>query len=622
MSSTAQALDPSVAANPWAADPSQSPAAGMGDPIHAQAIAGFKKGVTMGAIEPNDGLARLKKIGAVPDTTQVEDLLPGYSKKSSAAPAQQMGPPAPGGNPWDTPATPGDVDPTHALALKGFQKAVTTGQMSPQEGVQRLQKLGVPAAHIAAVAGPMAFPQHDPNNGALNAILGGGALGAGMKQEKVGNTQTQTNTGKQMSSDEQNASQITTDSDSTTEGQKRIVTSTGKKFDPSNYQLQMAAAQGYPIQDLGPNDPKDPASPHNYEIGKVADPSSPFQRQQQGIDRMQDLLKIGAQSKADSPISMGVNLSPLNKLADFENAKAGVKTNNDQGYVAPETYEQLRNKTLGNQQVIQKDNADLQKSVYENMRVANPTMTYQDMLQNTLANTNANVQKDATGSKNTTGSQTGQVNTNQDVKATTTGVNPAQLLALARMGQSQERMNQTAGIQAQRMVNTNPILNTYQQRVDGANKILNLMNAADDGKVASTQAMLGQLNAEIARLETGSQSPGLGSSEKTEMQSYGAQLSAIADRFTGAQSPVDLHNAFAQARGMVSDLRDSYTKAQASQMQRLKAGALPNQQSTFGAKSGALNSTNAAAPASVTRVGKDGNVYKKGPDGMWHPVSP
>lgn len=110
------------------------------------------------------------------------------------------------------------------------------------------------------------------------------------------------------------------------------------------------------------------------------------------------------------------------------------------------------------------------------------------------------------------------------------------------------------------------------------------MDAAEKGDFKANDAMLGQLNAEIARLETGSQSPGLHASEKTEMTDAAAQMAKVRDYVTGNVTGVDLHEKFKQAKGMVSDLGGSYYNQIDNRMKYMKAGALPEQAPIFEAK--------------------------------------
>lgn len=160
------------------------------------------------------------------------------------------------------------------------------------------------------------------------------------------------------------------------------------------------------------------------------------------------------------------------------------------------------------------------------------------------------------------------------------------LMSAGAKGQiAQQGQNSRASLAAQRTVNNDKILNTYIPRLDGAQKIMNLISAGERGEFKTNGALLGQLNAEIARLETGSQSPGLHASEKTEMLSLAAKLHGLADAATGNVSSVDLKNQFAQARGMVGDLGASYRDQIDKRMNTLKAGSnLPGQKEVFDEK--------------------------------------
>jgi hypothetical protein len=148
-------------------------------------------------------------------------------------------------------------------------------------------------------------------------------------------------------------------------------------------------------------------------------------------------------------------------------------------------------------------------------------------------------------------------------------------------------------------LNKDPILTPYITRADGAKKILNLMDAAQRGEFKSNKALLGQLNAEIARLETGSQSPGLGAGEKTEMNDSAAALHDYLDTLTGKVTGVDLGEKFQQARGMVHDLGSSYLDQINNRMDYLKSHALPGQGDTYDASKDQFQKSYAAfAPQS------------------------
>ena len=114
-------------------------------------------------------------------------------------------------------------------------------------------------------------------------------------------------------------------------------------------------------------------------------------------------------------------------------------------------------------------------------------------------------------------------------------------------------------------------------RINGADRILHLMDDAEAGKFKTNKAFLGQLNAEISRLETGSQSPGLNVQEKIEMESAAAEWGAVRDKFFNNISDVDLKAQVKQARGMVQGLKDSYTGQALNAIEQVGSTALPSQ---------------------------------------------
>lgn len=164
-------------------------------------------------------------------------------------------------------------------------------------------------------------------------------------------------------------------------------------------------------------------------------------------------------------------------------------------------------------------------------------------------------------------------------------------LAGQRMGMQQQRLDQQVGKEARGTVNNDPMLKIYQPRLEGAAKIGELLQSAREGKVVSNQALLGQVNAEIARLETGSQSPGLGASEKTELQDSAATLSAFKDAITGNPSDAVRPEVLNAAGKMVNELSGSYMKGIDSRMNMLRAGMSAPQQKIVNEKHESIKST-------------------------------
>lgn len=627
-----QAQDPTQTDTPT---PTPPPAIGSSDSDtpdrytpqqKAAAIAGYRRGVSLGIVDPDDGLQRLKKIAAVHPATQKEELLDSLGPQQGPDPKPQA---VPGQNPWmhnnqsggwmqqqddDQPG----VNPPSGAAPRPLNRSPAAGFIGPKTQSQAIAAGQYQTPGIAqtrdngtgqTTGSGRTLPSIDMSelDPLQQAALG--FAGGGMQHQT---TQSQ--------------------GESNSQGTKSSAGITRQLVNPDIYRLKKILAMGgnvpqaldmsgQPQTDTsGQKDqkgnPLPPGAPI-YDFGKTTyDPDDPYQKQQTNVDRLKQLLNMQQGITAQAPTMAGMNFKPLLAYADQLQQQDGHKSNLAESYTPPPTPQQNMMTNIGMQQKVLGDDNDLQKSLFENMRTAQPNTTLTDMLAASQLN-------------------------KQDASSKEVDGNMQNKLAQILLGI--DRIQQRGGINAQQTVNKDPILNTYSQRITGANKILNLMNAADDGKVASSQAMLGQLNAEIARLETGSQSPGLGAAEKTEMNSFEAQVQNIADTFNGAVTSTDLHDKFKQARAMVADLRKSYVDASQQRLQELSAGALQNQQGTFGAKIDALNKQYGQVPATknkprpvatdlpgapppakgpipvgtVQKSPKDGLMYKKAADGMW-----
>lgn len=145
--------------------------------------------------------------------------------------------------------------------------------------------------------------------------------------------------------------------------------------------------------------------------------------------------------------------------------------------------------------------------------------------------------------------------------------------------------------EARSTIDKDPLLKQYIPRLEGAAKIGELIDAAKSGKVVSNQSLLGQLNAEISRLETGSQSPGLHSSEKTELLDRAAQISAFKDSITGSPTDSVRPEVINAAGKLVDELKGSYMRGIDSRMNMLKAGTIPSQKNIIEEKHKSLKET-------------------------------
>lgn len=159
----------------------------------------------------------------------------------------------------------------------------------------------------------------------------------------------------------------------------------------------------------------------------------------------------------------------------------------------------------------------------------------------------------------------------------------------------QARVTSQQSMQAQQTVNKDTLMNAYKQRLDGASRVNDLIKDAEPhvdpdtgktipGKIKTNAAFLGQLNAEISRLETGSQTPGLTASEKTEYTSAVADFTRIKDRITGKPSDAVSPEIIKQIRGTMNSMTDSYMQSVDDRYSSLASGLTPIQQPIVQAK--------------------------------------
>lgn len=174
------------------------------------------------------------------------------------------------------------------------------------------------------------------------------------------------------------------------------------------------------------------------------------------------------------------------------------------------------------------------------------------------------------------------------------GQNAAQLRQqnmAERMAMQQSRLDNQKMKEARTTVNNDGLLKVLTPRLEGAAKIGELIDSAKTGKVVSNQALLGQINAEIARLETGSQSPGLHAGEKTELVDRMAQLGAMRDSITGKPQDAVRPEVLQTNGKMVDELKGSYMRGIDSRMDFLRNGMEPQQAQVVDDKHSSLKKT-------------------------------
>lgn len=283
-------------------------------------------------------------------------------------------------------------------------------------------------------------------------------------------------------------------------------------------------------------------------------------RQDQGIDRLKEQLALYNQAP------QGTDYRPLAALVDSLYGGKG-QFSKAAERMAPESIQNRLLKSSDLQGKIQQAEAGLTKDQLDFIRQQLQQQSYVENRKNKL-----DVAK--------------LMGLEKLVQSDTTGGNQQKRLDL--MGQRFDLMTEK---EARAAVNNDKILNTYTPRLEGAAKIGELIASAKSGKVVNNQALLGQVNAEIARLETGSQSPGLNQSEKTELLDDAAKLHAYVDAVTGKPTDAVRPEVLDAGDKLVKELTGSYKKGIDSRIGVLRAGMRPSQQQIVDQKHKELRDT-------------------------------
>lgn len=137
---------------------------------------------------------------------------------------------------------------------------------------------------------------------------------------------------------------------------------------------------------------------------------------------------------------------------------------------------------------------------------------------------------------------------------------------------------------------TEPLFRTYQQRINGAQNILGMLNNIQSGKagpdkIAATQQVLNQIQQEQFRLEQGAQVVGEHTAEGMEMKDYAAHISSIYDSLSGAVTPVDLEPKLNQSRAIIGFMVNEYKQRALDRFDAMGSGAPSGRlQNQFSAK--------------------------------------
>ena len=164
-------------------------------------------------------------------------------------------------------------------------------------------------------------------------------------------------------------------------------------------------------------------------------------------------------------------------------------------------------------------------------------------------------------------------------------------------------------------VDGNTILKTYDQRIGGGQNSLELIQKMrlppnDPNYVLPSAQNLHQLANEIGKLETGSGSVAEGNLEKGELSNESANLTALANKWTGDSVPADIGNQLVQAEQLIHSLVGGYHQNKATILQQLAAGRGPKQAAAINAKIQAEHAA-ATAPQAPTYQGEMAKAWQK-----------
>lgn len=119
-----------------------------------------------------------------------------------------------------------------------------------------------------------------------------------------------------------------------------------------------------------------------------------------------------------------------------------------------------------------------------------------------------------------------------------------------------QRDNQTAAA-VDRIVK-DPEMGRHIQRIQGADRIQNQIDAAKSGKIKDTSQLLAEINAEYNALITGAQNAALGKLERTEYTTMASHLGSIMQKISGDPQSINSPQIMNQLETAVKELRATY----------------------------------------------------------------
>lgn len=527
MAETYPAMDPSgdsaSGGGPWDDDVPPPPAGISPDPLHQQALKGYGIGVSLppghpNHIDPDDGLARLKKLGAVPAQAQVSDVLPVARSLAQGGAGSQ---PPTGGQP----PQPGSSQFNGPLPLtaqtQGKSPLAMGGQPQASQGMAVMgQPLVVPLSANKDVA-------NDSNKWQTTSVMNQLPPWDTLKAKQLVASGIKPG----VAQDDQGQDEYEQKRDAI--GRPLFTDSQGN---PTNAAMDPNGKPNQPVYDQ--NRPK-------YDFSRnEADPSSPVQQQLSGIGRLQGLMGIGANIQAKSPMIAQLNMRPLAALTDAWSKNTAQPSDFSKNYEDPETFQQSQDTFSKYAQGLQKDRSDIQKGIYENMKtMGGGSIT--DLLNMQNANT-----------------------VSQNLQETLNKGGQQQL-------QAQQRADQIAYRQMLQRLSTNPVLKSQLSGLFSIENSQGIMSGNELNKNSFTEAQnLSRIGSQVGAnvRTTGNEREG------TYMQDISKQIGAFLDNYVQGgnlkipkndpqvQHFIGLNN---ELLGMTQKYKDQYLSALTSGNDRI-----------------------------------------------------
>ena len=162
-------------------------------------------------------------------------------------------------------------------------------------------------------------------------------------------------------------------------------------------------------------------------------------------------------------------------------------------------------------------------------------------------------------------------------------------LAQSAMGLKTANLTNRQDSFAERQFNSDKTLTANQQRLDGVGRINDLLDSAKQGQIVTNEQIRNLIGEEVARLELGTGSLGLGQSERnTLIGTFKSQTAHLTERLTGNPKDAITPGQLGQLTGQLKVMTDSYAKQTDARIAILASSRVPEVRATVLAKADEL----------------------------------